>query len=116
MHAFGDLGLKTIVVRDARVRHYGWVGLNPGSAMVRATANHGAERVRHRWPCPVFGFHVVPTPSGLPKCSAVGIFLPIWVVLTSLGCLRADATWTDQTDHGARAVAVLACLPVTVKP
>ena len=40
------LGLRTIVVRNARVRHYGWVGLSPGIAMVRATASHGVGRTR----------------------------------------------------------------------
>jgi predicted O-methyltransferase YrrM len=87
-----ELGLKSIVVRDARVRHYGWVGLNPGSAMVRAIANHGAERGTQMVLSRV-RFHFTHS-SGLQKCSAFGIFLPIWGVLTSLGCLRADESWT----------------------
>lgn len=41
-----NLGLRAIVVRDAKVFHYGWVGLSPGGALVRATASHGAERAR----------------------------------------------------------------------
>ena len=87
-----ELGLSSIVVRDARVRHYGWVGLSPGSAMVRAVANHGAERGRQMVLSRV-RFHFIHS-SGLQKCSAFTIFLPIWCVLTSLGCLRAKESWT----------------------
>jgi SAM-dependent methyltransferase len=86
-----ELGFRSIVVRDARVRHYGWVGLSPGSAMVRAIVNHGDERARQMVLSRV-RFHFIHS-SGLQKCSAVGIFLPIWGVLTSLGCLRADESW-----------------------
>jgi GT2 family glycosyltransferase len=87
----GKLGLKTIVVRNARVRHYGWVGYSPGSAMVWAESEHGSARVRQMALSRV-RFHVAHS-TGLSKWSAIGVFLPIWVVLTSVGCLRAGATW-----------------------
>ena len=88
------LGLETIVVRDAHVRHYGWVGLSPGSAMVRATANGGLERARQMALSRV-RFHMIHS-SGPPKWSAVGIFLPLWAVLTSIGCVGADASWRTR--------------------
>jgi SAM-dependent methyltransferase len=86
-----ELDLETIVVRDARVRHYGWVGLSPGGAMVRATANGGVGRARQMALSRV-RFHMIHS-SGPRKWSAVGIFLPLWAVLTSVGCLSADASW-----------------------
>ena len=39
-------GWQTIVVRDARVRHYGWVGISPGAAAAQAVAMHSASRAR----------------------------------------------------------------------
>ena len=61
-----ELGLERVVVRDARVRHYGNVSENPGRYMVRSTMQHGQERARlmararvrvhqrhARWPGPV---------------------------------------------------------------
>jgi GT2 family glycosyltransferase len=89
-----ELGLKTIVVRNARVCHYGWVGFSPGSAMVWAVSEHGIERVRQMALSRV-RFHLTHS-KGLSKWSAIGIFLPIWVVLTSVGCLGADATWATR--------------------
>ena len=95
------LGLKSIVKRDARVRHYGWVGVSPGSAMVRAAADHGVDRVRQMGLSRV-RFHVMHT-SGLPRLSTVGVFLPVWLVLTSVGCFSADASWEIRI-RTARAV------------
>ncbi len=89
-----ELGLQTIVVRDAKVRHYGWVGVSPGVAMVRATANHGVDRV-HQMALSRVRFHILHT-SGFPRWSTVGLFLPIWFALTSLGCLGADGSWRTR--------------------
>ncbi len=86
-----QLGLKTIVVRDARVRHYGWVGVSPGVAMTRATMNHGEDRV-HQMALSRVRFHVLHS-MGLPRWSTLGIFLPIWFCLTALGCMSAKAPW-----------------------
>ncbi len=41
-----ERGLRAIVAKNSSIRHYGWVGLSPGGAFVRAMANHGEERAR----------------------------------------------------------------------
>ena len=90
------LGLRSIVARDARVRHYGWVGLSPGSAMVRATTHHGIERGKQMVLSRI-RFHF--THSTAPqKLSTFAVCLPIWAILTSLGCLRADETWAVRLE------------------
>ncbi len=53
-----SLGLRNIVVGGSVVRHYGWVGTSPGSAMVRATSSHGTDRVR-QMVLSRFRFHVM---------------------------------------------------------
>jgi hypothetical protein len=95
------IGLHNVVVGNARVRHLGWVGVSPGIAMVRAYMSHGKERVQQMALSRV-RFHVMHT-SGLQRLSAVGLFLPIWVLLTAIGCLGADAP-TDVRWQTARAV------------
>jgi GT2 family glycosyltransferase len=85
------LGLRTIVVRDARVRHYGWVGISPGHAIVRATAIHGVERGRQMALSRV-RFHMLHS-RGLRRLSSVGVFIPLWMIVTMAACLRADASW-----------------------
>jgi GT2 family glycosyltransferase len=82
-------GLRTVVVRDAAVRHYGWVGLSPGGALVRATAGHGRGRTR-QMALSRIRFHIEYS-RGLQRVSTVGIFIPIWAVVTGLGCLVAKA-------------------------
>jgi GT2 family glycosyltransferase len=83
-------GLRTIVMRDARVRHYGWVGISAASAMVRATANHGEGRTR-QMALSRIRFHVLHS-AGLQRLSSVGLFIPLWVIVTSVSCLPARAT------------------------
>jgi GT2 family glycosyltransferase len=83
------LGLRTVVVRDAAVRHYGWVGLSPGGALVRATASHGQERARQMAVSRI-RFHMDHS-RGLQRLSTVGIFIPIWAIVTCLGCLVAPS-------------------------
>jgi O-methyltransferase len=82
------LGLHNVVVGNARVRHYGWVGVSPGSAMVRAAASHGTDRVRQMAISRV-RFHMMHS-RGLQRLSALSFFLPLWVGLTAAGCLGAD--------------------------
>jgi O-methyltransferase len=96
------LGFYNGVVGGSRVRHYGWVGLSPGSAMVRAAASHGMDRV-HQMALSRVRFHAMHS-KGLQRVSTVGLFLPAWVALTALGCLRADASWQIRL-AAARAVA-----------
>lgn len=86
-----SLGFHNIVVGRSRVRHYGWVGLSPGSAMVRAAASHGIHRV-HQMALSRVRFHAMHS-SGLRRVSAEAVFIPIWVGLTAAGCLRADGSW-----------------------
>jgi len=83
------LGLRTIVVRDARIRHYGWVGQSAGSAMVRATKSHGEGRTR-QMALSRIRFHARHG-HGLQRVTAVGIFIPLWVLVTSVTCLPARA-------------------------
>jgi O-methyltransferase len=86
-----ELGLHNVVVSDAVMRHYGWVGINPGRAMVRAASTHGADRVR-QMAISRMRFHTLHS-SGIQRLCAIGVFLPIWVALTALGCLGAEAPW-----------------------
>ena len=84
-----ECGLRTIVVRDARVRHYGWVGLSAGRAMVRATVSHGEGRAR-QMALSRIRFHARHS-RGLHRVSSVGLFIPVWLVVTSMACLPARA-------------------------
>ena len=96
------LGLQTIVIRDARVRHYGWVGISSGHAIVRATASHGVDRGRQMALSRV-RFHMLHS-RGLQRLSSVTIFIPIWTFVTMAACLRAEASWAVRTT-AVRAVA-----------
>ncbi len=88
------LGLRTIVVGGARVRHYGWVGISPGQAIVKATTMHSAERARQMALSRV-RFHMLHS-RGLPRLSSVGVFIPVWMIVTMAACLRADGSWADR--------------------
>jgi GT2 family glycosyltransferase len=82
-------GLRAVVARNSRIRHYGWVGLSPGGALVRATANHGDERARQMAVSRI-RFHMLHS-KGFERLSIVGLFIPVWVLITCLTCLTADA-------------------------
>ena len=86
-----NLGLRGVVVRDVRIRHYGWVGLSIGDTIVRATISNGPERARrmarHR-----IRFHTLHY-RGLERLIALGVFIPMWTIATSVACLRADGSW-----------------------
>jgi len=86
-----NLGLRSIVTGGAVVRHYGWVGVSPGSAMVRAAENHGPDRVRQMALSRVR--YQVMHGKGLQRVSAVGVFLPAWAALTAVGCLQTKTSW-----------------------
>ena len=68
-----------------------WTVVSLGRTMVRAPMSDGAERARrmarHR-----IRFHV-PHYRGLPQLSALGIFIPIWIIVTTAECLCADVAW-----------------------
>ncbi len=89
-----DLGLRTVVVRDARVRHYGWVGISPGHGIFRAMTIHSAQRARQMALSRV-RFHMLHS-RGLRRLSSVGVFIPIWTIVTMVACLLADGSWTDR--------------------
>lgn len=84
-----DRGLRAVVAREARIRHYGWVGLSTGGALVRATADHGEERTR-QMALSRIRFHMLHS-HGLERWSIVGIFIPAWALITSVMCLGTDA-------------------------
>jgi GT2 family glycosyltransferase len=100
------LGLRTIVVRDAAVRHYGWVGVSPGRALVRATMSHGEARAR-QMALSRIRFHARHS-RGLQRLSTVGVFIPLWALVTCLGCLPVEAPmrerWATIRAVGAGAV------------
>jgi Glycosyl transferase family 2 len=96
------LGLQSIVVRDAAVRHYGFVGSSPalrdgladdpGAAMVRATMTHGPLRARLMSRGRVL-FHRKHS-HGLQRLSTLCVFVPLWGLWAMISCFRADApTW-----------------------
>ena len=101
------LGLRTIVVRDAAVRHYGWVGVSPGRALVRATVSHGEMRAR-QMALSRIRFHARHS-RGLQRLTTVGVFIPLWALVTCLGCLPVEAPmrerWATIRAVGAGAVA-----------
>jgi GT2 family glycosyltransferase len=89
-----ELGLRTIVVRDARVRHYGWVGISPGQAIVQAVTLHSAGRARQMALSRV-RFHMLHS-QGLQRLSSAGVFIPVWMIVTMTACLLADGPWADR--------------------
>jgi GT2 family glycosyltransferase len=97
------LGLRCVVLRNARVRHYEWLKLSIGEMMVRGTTINGPERAR--WlPRHRIRFHAQYY-RGLERLVALGIFIPIWTITTSVACLRADGIWNTRVIT-ARAVIV----------
>jgi GT2 family glycosyltransferase len=83
-----NLGLRGVVVRDARIRHYGWVGVSVGATMVRATMSDGAERAR-RLARNRIRFHALHY-RRLERLSALALFIPMWITVTAAACLCAD--------------------------
>jgi GT2 family glycosyltransferase len=87
----GELGLQRIVVRNARVRHYGWVKLSVGDTMVRATHINGPDRAR--WLARNrIRFHALHY-GGVERLCALGVFIPVWTLATATACLRAAGPW-----------------------
>ena len=84
-----ERNLRAIVFRDVQVRHYGFVGTNSGEAMVRAFESHGARRVR-QMSLSRLRFHRLHT-HGVGRVTALGLFIPIWMLLTWAQCLSAKA-------------------------
>lgn len=85
----GALGLERIVVRDARVRHYGNVSENPGEQLVRSTMLHGRERasLMARSRVRVHRRHS----RGLARYTTLFVFVPLWMVASVAACLRVEA-------------------------
>jgi GT2 family glycosyltransferase len=83
------LGLERIVVRDARVRHYGNVSENPGRYLVRSTIEHGQERARvmARARVRVHRRHS----RGLSRYTTLLVFVPLWAIVSAAACLRVKA-------------------------
>jgi GT2 family glycosyltransferase len=83
------LGLERVVVRDARVRHYGNVSENPGEYLVRSTMEHGRERARlmARSRVQVHRRHS----RGLARCTTLMVFVPAWAVASAVASLRTKA-------------------------
>jgi GT2 family glycosyltransferase len=83
------LGLDRIIVRDARVRHYGNVSENPGEQLVRSTLVHGGDRARimARSRVRVCRRHS----RGLPRYTTLLIFVPLWALASAVSCLRVKA-------------------------
>ncbi len=98
-----NLGLRSVVVRDCRIRHYGWVGFSIGVTMVRATNSNGPERAR-RMALHRIRFHALHY-RGLERLIALGVFIPVWTIATSVACLRADGSWKIRLT-AARAIVV----------
>ena len=98
-----NLGLRGVVVRDARIRHYGWVGLGIGDTMVRATISNGPERAR-LMALNRIRFHTLHY-RGLERLIALVAFIPVWTIATSVACLRVDGSWKTRLT-AARAIVV----------
>ena len=68
-----------------------WTVVSLGRTMVRAPMSDGAERARrmarHR-----IRFHVLLL-SKPPRLSALGILIPMWIIVTTAACLCADGPW-----------------------
>jgi len=85
------LGLRGVVVRNARVRHYSRVKLSVGDMMVRAIVINGPDRAR--WLARNrIRFHALHY-RGLERLCALGVFVPVWTLATSVACLRAAGAW-----------------------
>jgi GT2 family glycosyltransferase len=85
----GALGLDRIIVRGARVRHYGNVSENPGEQFVRSTLAHGGERARlmARSRVRICRRHS----PGLRRYTTLLIFVPLWFMASAVTCLRVKA-------------------------
>jgi GT2 family glycosyltransferase len=85
----GALGLERIVVRDARVRHYGNVSEDPGEYLVRSTMEHGRERARvmARSRVRVHRRHS----RGLARWTTLMFFVPLWTIASAAACLLVKA-------------------------
>ena len=83
------LGLDRVVVRDARVRHYGNVSENPAEHLVRSTMLHGAERARltARARVTIHRRHS----RGLARYTTLLIFVPLWALATAALCFAVKA-------------------------
>jgi len=83
------LGLERVVVRAARVNHYGNVSENPGQWLVSSTVQHGAERARFmaRARVRVHRLHS----HGLPRYTTLLVFVPLWALVSMATCLLAKA-------------------------
>jgi GT2 family glycosyltransferase len=92
----GALGLDRIIVREARVRHYGNVSEDPGEQLVRSTQVHGGQRARlmARSRVRICRLHS----RGLPRYTTLLIFLPLWTVASAVSCLRVKAPWATRTE------------------
>jgi GT2 family glycosyltransferase len=92
----GALGLDTIVVRDARVRHYGNVSENPGEQLVRSTMLHGRQRasLMARARVRVHRRHT----HGLPRYTTLLVFIPLWAVASVAACLRVKAPLSARVE------------------
>jgi len=89
-----ELGLRRVVVRNAQIRHYGWVKPSVGDTMVRATTINGPERAR----CMArnrIRFHALHY-RGLERVCALGVFIPLWTLAASVACLRARGSWKTR--------------------
>jgi len=95
------LGLRGVIVRDARVRHYSRVKLSIGDTMVRATVLNGADRARW-FARNRIRFHALHY-RGLERLCALGVFVPVWTLATSVACLRAAGAWNIRL-AAARAI------------
>lgn len=85
------LGLRGVVVRDARVRHYSRVNLTIGDTMVRATILNGPDRARW-FARNRIRFHALHY-RGLERLCALGVFVPLWTLVTGVACLRVAGPW-----------------------
>ncbi|HTU37417.1 MAG TPA: glycosyltransferase family 2 protein [Acidimicrobiales bacterium] len=85
----GALGLDRVVVRAARVRHYGNVSEDPGAQLVRSTMEHGTLRAHlmARSRVRVQRRHS----RGLPRCTTLFVFIPLWAIGSIVACLRVKA-------------------------
>lgn len=89
-----ELGLRRVVVRDAQFRHYNKVKVGVGESMVRATTISGPERARSMARNRI-RFHALHY-GGLKRLSALGVFIPLWMLATSAACLRAHGSWKTR--------------------
>jgi GT2 family glycosyltransferase len=85
------LGLRGVVVRDARVRHYSRVKVSIGETMVRAIVLNDPDRARF-FARNRIRFHALHY-RGLERLCALAVFIPVWTLTTSVACLRAGGAW-----------------------